>query len=302
MRVTPIRAAAWATSLCTLVVVLTSTAAGAVVTRGAAPPPPPPKCRDITLICDDGQQTGGSSGSGGSPGGTRPQPCVTAQGRTVPCTTENGVWSNARGCYLKPAPNPPKMPPAGSTSGGWYICHLLDSPVDTNEFPIWIEGPAPIDPGVIARQILAEIRLARVGIGITPRPGKTGLIGLPTYLWVTNPGPRTLGPISDSASAGGITVTLTARVRNVVWDLGDGTSVTCTGAGTPYRDEFGALPSPTCGHVYERPSTAQPSGVYRVTATAVWDVTWTGGGQTGVIPFNVTSQTAVRMGEVQVLN
>jgi hypothetical protein len=125
---------------------------------------------------------------------------------------------------------------------------------------------------------------------------------LPTYLWVRDPGAQTLGPISDSASEGGVTVTLTARVTKVVWTMGDGTSVTCAGAGTPYQDSYGAQPSPTCGHTYTHPSTNLPGGVYPVTATAIWDVAWTGGGQSGEIPFDVTSRTAVRIGEVQALN
>jgi hypothetical protein len=166
----------------------------------------------------------------------------------------------------------------------------------------WLDQPPPqMDPGVLARQILARIQLQRVGIGITPEPGRTGVLGLPTYLWVNNPGPRTLGPISDSATQGGITVTLTARVGKVVWNLGDGTTITCTGAGTPYRDEFGARPSPTCGHTYKHPSTNLPGGVYHVSATAIWDVAWTGGGQSGQIPFDVSSTTTISIGEVQAL-
>jgi hypothetical protein len=174
--------------------------------------------------------------------------------------------------------------------------------VDTNEIPVWVEGPTPVDPAELARKLLARIQLARVGIGITPSPGRTGLVGLPTYLWVDNPGPKTLGPISDSATEGGVTVTISAKVSRVQWNLGDGTTITCTGAGTPYQDNFGSRPSPTCGHVYKHPSTSLPGGAYRVTATAVWAVTWTGGGQAGTIPFEVTSETSIRMSEAQALN
>ena len=149
---------------------------------------------------------------------------------------------------------------------------------------------------------MATIQLARIDIGITPEQGKTGLLGLPTYLWVQNPGPKTLGPITDSATAGGITVTLTGKVDHVVWNMGDGTTVTCTGPGTPYQDSFGAAPSPTCGHLYKHPSTSLPGGAYPIRVTAVWDIAWTGGGQNGVIPFEVTSTGSVRIGEVQALN
>ena len=100
-------------------------------------------------------------------------------------------------------------------------------------------------------------------MGITPEEGKTGLLGLPTYLWVDNPGARTLGPISDSDTRETSPSRLTAKVDHVTWSLGDGATVTCAGAGTPYQDSFGAAPSPTCGHMYRKPSTALPVGVIR---------------------------------------
>jgi hypothetical protein len=225
----------------------------------------------------------------------------TFDGHTVPCSTSHGVWVDQYSCYIKPADNPPGPPPPGKKNGGYYECYI---PIGNPAFvPVyWIDQPPPqVDPGVLARQILARIQLARVGIGITPEPGHTGVLGLPTYLWVNNPGPHTLGPITDSATVGGMTVTLTARVGKVIWNLGDGTTVTCDGPGTPYRDEFGARPSPTCGHTYSHPSTQLPGGVYHVTATAIWDVAWTGGGQSGQIPFDVNSQTTIRIDEVQAL-
>jgi hypothetical protein len=111
-----------------------------------------------------------------------------------------------------------------------------------------------------------------------------------------------LGPISDSARQGNVTVSLTAKVVHVTWNLGDGTTITCTGAGTPYQDSFGAAPSPTCGHMYRRPSTDLPGGAYPVSATAVWQVDWTGGGAAGSIPFEITSTGRVRISEVQALN
>jgi hypothetical protein len=222
----------------------------------------------------------------------------TLDGHSIPCSSADRVWVDQYGCYLKPY-NDGLAPPPGKKSGAYYQCSI---PLGPPSFAVvfWLDQPpAQIDPGALARQILARIQLARVGIGITPEPGRTGVLGLPTYLWVNNPGPHTLGPITDSATEGGVTVTLTARVRRVVWNLGDGTSITCTGAGTPYRDEFGARPSPTCGHTYKHPSTELPGGIYHVTATAVWDVAWTGGGQSGQIPFEVASQTSIRIGEVQ---
>ena len=144
---------------------------------------------------------------------------------------------------------------------------------------MWLDQPPSVDPGATALDILATFswrdrdrnhagagkdgasRSADVPLGRQPRPENTRTDQRLGY------GRRN------------VTVTLTAKVDHVIWSLGDGTTVTCTGAGTPYQDSFGAAPSPTCGHMYRKPSTALPGGGYPVSATAVWEVDWTGGGE-----------------------
>jgi hypothetical protein len=192
----------------------------------------------------------------------------------------------------------------GDEPGRWYICHRIDADpaAGGTEFDVWLNEPPSVDPGQVALEILAHLQLQKIKIGITPEEGKTGLLGLPTYLWVDNAGPRTLGPISDSDTQGNVTVTLTAKVDHVTWSFGDGTTITCTGAGTPYEDSFGAAPSPTCGHIYRKPSTELRGGSYPVSATSVWRVDWTGGGEAGSIPFEITSRGRVRISEAQALN
>ncbi|MCA0328478.1 MAG: hypothetical protein LCI03_01080 [Actinobacteria bacterium] len=83
--------------------------------------------------------------------------------------------------------------------------------------------------------------------------------------------------------------------------MGDGHSVTCTSPGTPYTTSRGATASPTCGYVYESSSASQPDHAYTVVATTTWEVTWTGGGQSGVITTTRVSTTTVRIAELQVL-
>ncbi len=262
---------------------------------------PAAECDRLTLICQDRSGSPGSTNRVAAGMGSQDRSCMP-EGRSIPCSTSHGDWVDQYECYIKMA-SQQLPPPPGKEEGAWYECTWLPGTVSgfTSQ-TLWLDRPPLVDPAELARDILARIQLARVDIGITPEPGRTGLIGLPTYLWVSNPGPRTLGPITDSETEGGVTVTLTAKVSRVVWNLGDGTTITCSGAGTPYRNEFGARPSPTCGHVYKHPSTSLPGGAYRVTATAVWDVAWTGGGQTGVIPFEVSSETSIRMSEAQALN
>ncbi|MDN5798167.1 MAG: PKD domain-containing protein, partial [Intrasporangium sp.] len=91
------------------------------------------------------------------------------------------------------------------------------------------------------------------------------------------------------------TVTATAKAQRVVWTMGDGSTITCTGPGTPYADSYGKKSSPTCGHTYTR------EGKYTVRATSFWVVTWSGIGQSGTIPLNFTDTAAITMGEAQVL-
>ena len=159
-------------------------------------------------------------------------------------------------------------------------------------------GPvAPPDPRVLARQAVALMQLRAITIGIVPenRAGSVGIVGMPSWMWVQDPGQSTWGPVTRSASAGGFTVTATARVDRVVWAMGDGATVTCNGPGTVYQDSFGRKSGPTCGHTYTR------QGTHRVSATSYWTVRWAGVGQSGTIPVDFTQETTITMGEAQVL-
>ncbi|MBT2439966.1 ATP/GTP-binding protein [Streptomyces sp. ISL-36] len=146
------------------------------------------------------------------------------------------------------------------------------------------------------------MRLRAPEIGITPKPGGKGVVGMPVYMW-TAKGPETYGPNVASASAGGITVTATAKVSKIVWQMGDGKTVTCTTAGTPYKAEYGKKPSPDCGHRYTTPSSTTSSGKFHVTATSTWTIDWTAtSGPTGQLTEVRNSAVDIDVAEVQVLN
>ncbi|MGC0252671.1 hypothetical protein [Pseudactinotalea sp. Z1748] len=133
-------------------------------------------------------------------------------------------------------------------------------------------------------------------IGTTPLQGSDGLIGLPTWLWVDNPGESTTGPITRSASSGGVSVSATGTLDQVVYQMGDGNTVTCANSnapGTPYTEAAGTSPSPTCGHTYSS------TGTHTITAVSHWTVQWSGGGQQGTIPIELSRSVDHRVGEVQ---
>ena len=167
--------------------------------------------------------------------------------------------------------------------------------------PFWAATPPslpPPDPAVLGQQAMESMNLKAIDIGIVPEdtPGSIGIIGMPTWMWVEAPGENTMGPITRSASARGYTVTATAKVTKIVWNMGDGQTVTCTGPGTPYADSYGKQSSPNCGHTYIR------QGRYTISATSYWTVNWSGIGQTGTIPIDFTTTTNITMGESQVIN
>lgn len=161
---------------------------------------------------------------------------------------------------------------------------------------------SPPDPEMLARRALASITVSPVRIGMMPQatsqnPESMGIVGFPVWLWAD---PEGMQSQSASASERGFTVQITATLDRVVWDLGDGgPAVTCTGPGVPFTGTMLSPDSrPPCG----RQSGYQEQGEYTVTATAHWAVNWSGIGQSGVIPLELTSREMVRVGELQVVN
>ncbi|MEU6987329.1 ATP/GTP-binding protein [Streptomyces sp. NPDC046324] len=234
----------------------------------------------------------------------------------------NGGEGGSEGARDKPATQPvctyrklDPQPPAGSLD--WEGHEPGDGAVyeerctyDSGPNPftvarnVWAATPpaATVDPAVLAKRAVDQMILRGPAIGITPKPGGRGVVGMPVYLW-TERGPETYGPNTASASAGGVTVTAAARVSKIVWNMGDGKSVTCTTPGTPYVAEYGKKPSPDCGHRYNTPSATTSSGKFHVTATSTWSIDWQATtGQSGQLTESRTSAVDITVVEVQVLN
>ncbi|KKK07024.1 hypothetical protein [Micromonospora sp. HK10] len=266
----------------------------------------PPGQNDCNVWDDDpgvpgkpgggGDPDGGGSGSGSGSGGK-----CQWNGRVVPCYDEYLGWfNNGDGCYYKLAsPQPPA--PEGST---WYV-RTCNGGTAGDQVNVLLDTPppgfgTPPDPEELARRALASISLLPPRIAVAPRRSKgPGLVGLPVWMWAS-PGPSYFGPLTASASDRGLTVEITARVTRIVWSMGDGTEVTCTGPGTPYTASGprAGQPSPDCGYDrgYDRADT------YRVGATTFWTVHWSGGNDSGDIAQNRVSGTIpVQINELQVV-
>lgn len=243
-----------------------------------------------------------SSGTGSvSPSGSvraggdapSPNPCTYAVADPQPWLG-HPVWAGQRPedgkIWMYACPRP-----AGFGSGVWsglvFVPNGAGAPA----------GP-PVDPRVLAQQAIDSMVMRAPQVGLAPPPGSSsGLVGLPVWMWVER-GEQFTGPTWASASAGGVTVTAVGEVTQVVWDMGDGNSVSC-GIGTPYRPGVDGA-SPDCGYRYATASTARVpgSGAWPVTATSTWTITWSGGGQSGTETMTLSSTTALRIGELHVLN
>lgn len=268
----------------------------------------PPVVDPISYL-NPGESEGGDGGSEG------PTPaCQNGVGNEIPCARPDlGSWSAVRGCYVRLVdPQPPATDPAwsGNTDGAIYQCYVPPGYLPGTGFGIsnvfWSAAPpdaVTLTPQQAAEIVVAAMDLRAIDIGIVPEPGagSVGLVGLPVWMW-TEQTANTWGPLSRTASAGGVSITAKATVRQVVWDMGDGTTVTCSTSGTVYEDRYGDQMSPDCGHRYSNTSVGRTAGnAYPVSATSQWQADWTGGGASGQILLELIAQTQVQVGELQVL-
>ncbi|MGW2103734.1 ATP/GTP-binding protein [Streptomyces olivaceoviridis] len=245
--------------------------------------------------------TGQAGGQEGGSGGTE-----ESGGGSGSASGDDGKYANV--CTYKLAD---PQPPAGSLDweghepgdGAVYEQSCTRNGGDLTIIRmVWQADPPEqeaLDPAVLAQRAVDSMTLLGPDIA-SPRAAGKYTVGVPMWMWV-NQSATTYGPNTASASAGGITVTATAKVSKIVWTMGDGSSVTCNGPGTPYTSSQDMPESPTCGHVYSKASAGAPSGKFSVTATSTWTINWQGGGQAGQLTEVRQTNVQVAVGEVQVV-
>jgi hypothetical protein len=268
-------------------------------------------CDWDTYECTVGTSVGGGTGSSGGPGGqggsSSGERACSFKGVEIACSTSFGSWvALAESWCQRAEPQPPGTDSvwSGHTDGFIYACARPTRgsiPDPGQRYYTWLPDDlaTPPDPAEIARDILASLQLDAPGMGMFPKGDSErhmSFVGWNVWLWSEADASNQWGPVSASRSEAGVTVTLTAEVRSVRWDMGDGGSVTC-GKGTAWssaRTGGGAnVASPECGYVYE------VMGRYVVRAAADWDVVWSGAGQSGTIPLELVREAPMRVGEIQ---
>lgn len=186
--------------------------------------------------------------------------------------------------------------PKGKEPGAWYrkVCEGWGGVV------IWI--PQRSDPEILAEHALSYIPLPAPAIGMNPAADRDQLVNLATWLWIDRGG---WGPQSTSASVSGLSVTVNAAPRRVIWDMGNGDRIVCTGPGSAYDSaKRQADQHSDCTYTYRKSSAGQPGQQYLITATVEWHATWssTSGSSGDLGTVSRASSVAVRVAEAQAIN
>lgn len=230
------------------------------------------------VICSaTGPGTGGPPGPGGGSGGG----CSYA-GRSIPCEFDGAYWFPDHGCYASPGDNlagpggANAPPPRPGEQGQWWQCVAGPNPATPVQvFPWFVPtGTAPIpDPATLAKKALGEIQLATARVSTAPLAPQPEIVGVEVWLWV----PRSQwATLSKTVRAGVTSVTATAVPNLVSWDMGDGSATfQCGGAGRPWESSYTDAAQTDCGYTYRTLSAGEPGGVFHITATISYFVTWT---------------------------
>lgn len=140
---------------------------------------------------------------------------------------------------------------------------------------------AAIDPMILVERAAGTLDFPVPAPQFGPDPA-TIAVKVPVWLSVAP-----FAPVTQTATAGQLTATVTAELTNTTWQLGEPVDpanpaalvapVVCAGAGTEYRP--GMDPgAPPCGYTYVWRSLAERTGgagTWPVTVTSRYTTTWT---------------------------
>jgi hypothetical protein len=194
-----------------------------------------------------------------------------------PCSDPALGWLDTEdGCYYREAdPQPPPGDPAweGHDAGDGLVyvqtCEgLTDIPVPGGGWmvgprgttTVWLADPPPGSPppppppaGTLAQWAKAKLQLTHLTAESNGGASGSTDVGIPTWVWVA---PGDWQPQDAHAAVGTRAVTLTATPVWTSWDMGDGSTVTCSGPGSPFDPNDPE--NPPCGHTYLVSSAGQP--------------------------------------------
>ena len=222
--------------------------------------------------------------------GSVTQPSGGASGGTLVCQ----LFAHAPS-FEAPTDNPP-LATSDLVVDGYYWLTCDDTATDPPVQVVarifqYVPGETIIGPDELARRARGQLAILYPEPQTSPGHGIDQIVGIETWLWIDD---AAWQPISASASIPGLSVTATATPRQVTWDMGDGTTVTCDGPGTVYDPSRSPADQSTdCGHVYQR------RGAHTAAATITWMVEWSASDGSGGPLTDVSRTTQFPMTVVE---
>lgn len=243
---------------------------------GTTPAPAPGGGVICIVVTDPG--TPDDPGDGGTAPTGSGGGCHRDDGSPVTCVSEWGTWDDAHQCWAHSVDVPANDPVwGGHDNGSIWMCALID---DTAPMVTWWvppgAAPAPVDPGELAQQAVGLLPLETAEVQTAPQSPDRSYVGVENWLWVPSSQWTTL---TKTVSAGGTSVTVTARPDRVVWDMGPATT-TCFSAGLAWASGMTDAAETTCGFTYSVTSRSQPD----LSARIQYQVDWTCAGCAPVTP------------------
>lgn len=254
---------------------------------------------------DDGGDGTNTPGQGGT------QTCPRAPGGS--CLGPGGsYWFNSQNCYGAPWPEAPPEHPAWngheSSQGSLWSCKAPLAAVAACGASIdgcawFVPGNAApiVDPTVLAREALGRMPLATAEVHLAPTPPNKTYVGLDTWLWVPE---GQWNELTQTVSVGGTSVTVTAKPVRSEWDMSTG-QINCYSPGREWVRGLGDEAQTNCSYAWQKVSSFEPDGTFKVSAAIVYEVSWNCSGlcltNSGTLPDTAgpAGSSAIRVGERQ---
>ncbi|MGK2959557.1 MAG: hypothetical protein ACSLFB_14440, partial [Acidimicrobiales bacterium] len=164
---------------------------------------------------------GESPGKGGSGGGN-------SGGRTIRCS----YYDQGTGEPVQLGSIPPGDYGLGISLTEVCTDTKTGETVSSRDFAYIPGSGTVISPVVLAERARRELPVPEPEVHSAPGWEHPRIVRLPVWLWVP---PESWVPLSTTATAGGVSATVTATPVSVTWVMGDGGEVVCNGPGKVYN-------------------------------------------------------------------
>ncbi len=191
----------------------------------------------------------------------------------------------------------------GTTAAGGIVRTFPDGrseQVFARECPDGVGGFTWVDTSIRAQDVIDDaVDRARRAVpaprlNLSPSPEAGGIVNLGMWLALSGQ-----DPVTVRAEAGSLWAEATVTLASTTWNMGNGDTIECAGAGTPIVDTDTPTEGP-CGYTYR--SSSPDDEPFTMTVTATWAVTYrssAGSGSVGTL--DRTASVAYDVDEIQTL-